>query len=305
MKIELKHPKIGLALTALALLTEAYPVIAGNMIPFDGNETGAFVSDLVPFVFPIAHDGVSGEGVATQIGHYTLSGTFVVNVLLGMGSGPFTMTADNGDMLFLDATGSVVPTDLTKVVWNLTVTGGTGRFENESGSFISQVQLEAVVGSKSPNPYEATLKGAISQAPEGGAGYAILAASSLAGFGLLTRGRKAASVGGPSSFFVRRQTLVPVSAHAWRSERRNDNFAGLRIKPACSGANRLKEDKNRNKQRKKESIRRTYENKTKILESWRHTGRFGSSNACLSRDGRGAELPVQGSRDRRGQRRPF
>ncbi len=63
-------------------------------------------------------------------------------------------------------------------------------FENETGSFTSQVQLEGAVGSKSPNPYVATLKGAISQAPEGGTGYAILAASSLAGFGLLTRGRK-------------------------------------------------------------------------------------------------------------------
>jgi hypothetical protein len=194
MRLKRNYFGVGV-LTGLALLRPGSSAIASHLIPFDGDETGKFISDLVPFVFPIAHDGVSGEGVATQIGHYTLNGTFVANVLLGTAAGPFTMTADNGDMLFLDAVGGVVPADHSKVVWNLTVTGGTGRFEDETGSFSSQVQLDAVVGSKSPNPYSATLKGAISQVPDGGTGYALLAASSLAGFGLLARGRKATDAG--------------------------------------------------------------------------------------------------------------
>jgi len=195
MKIKQNYLKIGIVMTGLALLPPGSPAMAGPLVAFDGQEDGAFISDLQPFVFPIAQDGVSGEGVATQIGHYTLSGTFVANVLLGTAAGPFTMTADNGDKLFLDAAGGVVAADHSKVVWNLTVTGGTGRFEDETGSFTSQVQLEGVVGSKSPNPYSATLKGAISQVPDGGTGCALVAASSLAGFGLLTRGRKATDAG--------------------------------------------------------------------------------------------------------------
>jgi hypothetical protein len=105
------------------------------------------------------------------------------------------MTADNGDMLFLNAVGGAVPADHSKVIWNLTVTGGTGRFEGETGSFTSQVQLDAVVGAESPNPYSATLEGAISQVPDSGSGYGLIAASSLAGFGLLTRSRKTKNVG--------------------------------------------------------------------------------------------------------------
>ena len=195
MKRKQHYLAVVLVLTGLALLATGYSAMADTLIPFEGLENGEFVSDLLPFVFPIAHDGVSGEGVASQIGHYTLSGTFVANVLAGTAAGPFTMTADNGDMLFLDAVGGVVPADHSKVTWNLTVTGGTGRFEDETGSFTSQVQLYAVVGSKSPNPYSATLKGAISQVPEGGTGYGLIAASSLAGFGLLTGRRKTKNVG--------------------------------------------------------------------------------------------------------------
>jgi hypothetical protein len=195
MKRKQDYLAVGLVLTGLALLAPGSPAMAGTLIPFEGLENGEFVSDLLPFVFPIAHDGVSGEGVASQIGHYTLSGAFVANVLAGTAAGTFTMTADNGDALFLDAVGDVVPADHSQGTWNLTVTGGTGRFEDETGSFTSQVQLDAVVGSKSPNPYRATLNGAISRVPEGGTGYGLIAASSLAGFGLLTRCRKTKTVG--------------------------------------------------------------------------------------------------------------
>src|SRR4029453_1119444 len=76
------------------------------------------------------------------------------------------MTAANGDMLFLDAEGYVLQTDLTKVVWNFTLTGGTGRFEGATGSFNAHIQLAAAVGSISPNPYVARLKGTISTRDE-------------------------------------------------------------------------------------------------------------------------------------------
>jgi len=194
MKKKQHYLAFVLVLTGLAVLAPGSPATAGTLVPLQGQENGEFISDLSPFVFPFAHDGVSGEGIASEIGHYTLNGTFVANVLLGTAAGPFTMTADNGDMIFLNAVGGVVPADLSKVTWNLTVSGGTGRFADETGSFTSQVQLDAVVGSKSPNPYTATLNGAISQVPEGGTGYGLIAASALAGFGLLKGSRKTKTV---------------------------------------------------------------------------------------------------------------
>jgi hypothetical protein len=187
--------KFGLLLTSLALLPPGSRAMAADLVPFEGQETGAFISDVKPFAFPLAYDRATGTGTATQIGNYTVSGDFVANVVLGKATGTFTMTAANGDMLFLDAAGGVVPTDHSKVVWDFTVTGGTGRFEQETGSFIEQLQLSGVVGSTSPNPYVATLKGAISQVPESGSGCALIAVSSLTGFGLLIRGRKTRCVG--------------------------------------------------------------------------------------------------------------
>jgi len=76
--------------------------------------------------------------------------------------GTFTMTAANGDMLFLDAAGGVVPADPTKIFWNYTVTGGTGRFEGATGCFTAHIQLAAIVGSISPNAYVAQIEGSIS-----------------------------------------------------------------------------------------------------------------------------------------------
>jgi hypothetical protein len=144
----------------------ALPAMADDEVQFKGKEVGAFISDVLPFAFPFAYDGVTAVGEATHIGHYTLNGSVVANVIFGTATGPFTMTAANGDILFLDAAGYVLPTDPTKVVWNFTVTGGTGRFEGATGSITAQVQLAAAVGSISPNPYVARLEGTISTQDE-------------------------------------------------------------------------------------------------------------------------------------------
>lgn len=159
---------MGLLLTASFFAAFPISALAGSLIPLSGSETGYFTSDLIPFNFPFATDGTTGEGEATGIGHYTLSGTFVANVILGLAEGTFTLTADDGDKLFLDVKGGVIPADHSQVLWNNTITGGTGAFDQATGSFTSLLQLEGVVGSKSPNPYVATLSGTISKVPDDG-----------------------------------------------------------------------------------------------------------------------------------------
>src|SRR5439155_12348634 len=161
MKIKQNYLRIGLILTALTLLPLAHPAIAGDEVPYKGKEVGAVTRGA--FQFPFSYNSTVAEGEATYIGHYTLSGNFVVDVRFGTAIGVFTLTAANGDMLFLDMAGHAVPTDLTRTVANFTVTGGTGHFEGATGSFTADNQFGFAVNLPvSPNPYVADIEGTIS-----------------------------------------------------------------------------------------------------------------------------------------------
>jgi hypothetical protein len=161
MKTNHSYLKAGLVLTALALLALAYPAMAGDQVPYKGEEVGAVTKGA--FQFPFAQESTVAEGEATHIGHYTLTGDFVVDVRFGTATGVFTLTAANGDMLFLDMEGHAVPTDLTKTVVKFTVAGGTGRFEGATGSFTADNQFDLAVNLPvSPNPYVAEIEGTIS-----------------------------------------------------------------------------------------------------------------------------------------------
>ena len=91
---------VGLVLTALALLPLAHPAMAEEQVPFEGVEVG-IITD-VSFHFPFAVKSQTAEGEAAHLGHYALTGDFVVDVRFGTATGVFTLTAANGDMLFLD-----------------------------------------------------------------------------------------------------------------------------------------------------------------------------------------------------------
>jgi len=161
MKIKQNYLKVGLVLTVLALLPLVRPALAGDQVPYQAEEVGAVTKGA--FQFPFAHQSTVAVGEATHIGHYTLAGDFVVDVRFGTATGVFTLTAANGDTLFLDMEGRAVPTDLTRTVANFTVTGGTGRFEGATGSFTADNQFDFAVNLPvSPNPYVADIKGTIS-----------------------------------------------------------------------------------------------------------------------------------------------
>ena len=160
MKIKRNYLNVGLVLTALALLPLAHPALAEEQVPFEGVEVGTITD--VSFHFPFAVKSQTAEGEATHLGHYTLTGDFVVDVRFGTATGVFTLTAANGDKLFLDMEGHAVPTDLTKTVANFTVTGGTGRFEGATGSFTADNQFGFAVNLPSPNPYVAEIEGTLS-----------------------------------------------------------------------------------------------------------------------------------------------
>src|SRR3954466_8304290 len=98
MKLRRNYVRAGLMLAALTLLPLADPAMAGDQVPYKGEQVGVVTKGA--FQFPFAHQSTVAEGEATHIGHYTLTGTFTVDVRFGTATGLFTLTAANGDKLF-------------------------------------------------------------------------------------------------------------------------------------------------------------------------------------------------------------
>jgi hypothetical protein len=104
-----------------------------------------------------------GEGNASQIGRFTyvLNATVSVN---GSSTGVFLLVFNNGDVIHGSFTGLGGPTDDPNVghtAENLTINGGTGRFEGATGSltldrFLDQSTLPAF------ESHSGTLTGTIS-----------------------------------------------------------------------------------------------------------------------------------------------
>src|SRR2546425_1214057 len=123
MKIKQNCLKVGLVLTALAVLPLAYPALAKDQVPFKGVEVGTL--SFVSFDYPFITVHCTAEGDATYLGHYTVSGTLLVDVNSPTATGTFTMTAANGDKLFTTMTGyALQPPSLKETVDTHTVTGG-------------------------------------------------------------------------------------------------------------------------------------------------------------------------------------
>jgi hypothetical protein len=85
---------------------------------------------------PFAQVNVSATGQATHLGRFTIEIPHVVNFATQSATGTMTLTAANGDALIASFTGhSQINGSLVTIVETATVTGGTGRFADASGSF--------------------------------------------------------------------------------------------------------------------------------------------------------------------------
>ena len=91
----------------LAALTLSGPAMAaGKQVPFKGRSSGVVTAVGFDPVAGIAYTRVEGEGQATHLGHFTVTGDVAVDVATGIPQGTWTLTAANGDMLFLEMTGT-------------------------------------------------------------------------------------------------------------------------------------------------------------------------------------------------------
>jgi hypothetical protein len=129
---------------------------AAVAVPLRGQFEGtATVTPLDP---PFAQVNVSATGQASHLGRFTLDIPHVVNFATRSATGTMTLTAANGDTLTASFTGqSQVADPLVTIVETATVTGGTGRFADASGSFTVNRLFNRATGLT-----EGTLEGTIS-----------------------------------------------------------------------------------------------------------------------------------------------
>jgi hypothetical protein len=153
---------ISLLATALAALALSGPARAGEQVPFKGSSSG--VVTVTGVSFPFITLSLVGEGVATHLGHFTVSAVVVIDLTTdsetgGIPTGQWTLTAANGDMLFLAMGGHGI--DATHGFGTFTVVGGTGRFQGATGYYEQIITFP--MGRVPPSfPYTDVLMGTIS-----------------------------------------------------------------------------------------------------------------------------------------------
>ena len=99
-------------------------------------------------VFPIRTITREGTGTATYLGRYTEHVTAQINVLTMHAIGSATFTAANGDTLSASDVGQATrigPTTLS-IVEVYTITSGTGRFADATGSFTLESTVDQTTG---------------------------------------------------------------------------------------------------------------------------------------------------------------
>jgi hypothetical protein len=124
------------ALIAGALLVSlAGPVSAGDQVPFKGTLAGT--ATITPLGGPVVAVEIDATGTATYLGRFTLEAPHTVNQATLTAVGTYTLTAANGDTITADLAGTarmVEPPNVIAITETATVTGGTGRFADASGT---------------------------------------------------------------------------------------------------------------------------------------------------------------------------
>jgi hypothetical protein len=143
-----------------ALRMSAPATAAGKQVPFKGRSSGVVSAVGFDPVAGIAYTRVEGEGQATHVGHFTVTGDVAVDVATGIPQGTWTLTAANGDMLFLAMGGHGI--DQTHGFGAFTVVGGTGRFEGATGYYEQIITFAVPLGTSDSIPYTDALEGTIS-----------------------------------------------------------------------------------------------------------------------------------------------
>jgi hypothetical protein len=114
-------------------------------LPFKGDLEGAVTITPLPLGRGNVH--IEATGNATQLGRFTLQVPHIVTFATRVGVGSYTFTAANGDQLFASFTGQAAsPPPMVSIIEYATITGGTGRFADATGSFVVERLFDQAAG---------------------------------------------------------------------------------------------------------------------------------------------------------------
>jgi hypothetical protein len=144
--MKLRHSLFVLvAAFAVSLASVAGSAVAAET-PFKGTVNAVETAEVV---FPTLSVTRDGTGTATHLGKFTEHITLQVNIPTGHATGAATFTAANGDTLTATVDGQATPTTtpgVVSIVEVYTITGGTGRFSDATGSFTLNATLDQATG---------------------------------------------------------------------------------------------------------------------------------------------------------------
>jgi hypothetical protein len=122
-------------LMVAVLLSTALTAQASAGVPFKGTLKAVETHTIE---FPYLYVNGQGWGNATHLGRFADSYQGTVYIPELMGEITDTLTAANGDKIYAQGTGQAAPSGTpgyNLIKMNLTITGGTGRFEGVTGSY--------------------------------------------------------------------------------------------------------------------------------------------------------------------------
>ena len=135
----------ALAVAAFFTLTFTDSSRADTAVPFRGQLRGVEIATGLEFPLLFVHTTATGN--ASHLGRFGMTYDLTVDLLTHDTSGSAVFTAANGDQLFTDVVGHGTDDGtVASVVETHTITGGTGRFAEATGSFIRTLLLDLVTG---------------------------------------------------------------------------------------------------------------------------------------------------------------
>jgi hypothetical protein len=139
---------LTLALVGPAAAELICPLPDQKGVPFHGTIQGA-ETDVVTFP-TLSVDG-SGAGVATHLGAFTVSWlvTVAISIDPSPSTGTFEFIAANGDHIFTNIAGEGTGVTVAHITECATITGGTGRFADSTGTFAIRRMVDLASGSTS------------------------------------------------------------------------------------------------------------------------------------------------------------
>jgi hypothetical protein len=143
-----RHLFVGLVAAFAVSLASVAVSAAAAETPFKGTVNAVETGTVVP---PTRFLDRVGTGTATQLGRYAEHVTMEIHIPTMSSTGAATFTAANGDTLLATVAGQATRTSPTtlSIVEVYTITGGTGRFADATGSFTLNSTLDQTTGASS------------------------------------------------------------------------------------------------------------------------------------------------------------